>query len=80
MKNITILFFGKLKESWSESQFNWQTSAEDIGMLYAEILKHAKDIPYKASIKAAVNDEFVDWNHVIKDGDTIAFLPPASGG
>lgn len=80
MKNITILFFGKLKESWNVSQLNWQTSAEDIEMLYAEILKQAKDIPHKASIKAAVNDEFVDWSHVITDGDTVAFLPPVSGG
>ena len=80
MKNITILFFGKLKESWNDAQINWQTAADDIESLYAEILTQAKDIPHKASIKAAVNDEFVDWNHSIFDGDTVAFLPPASGG
>ena len=31
-------------------------------------------------LRAAVNDEFVAWDHVLQDGDSIAFLPPMSGG
>lgn len=80
MKNITILFFGKLKDVWNSSELSWQTSTANIKELYTEILEQANEIPHKDSIKAAVNDEFVSWNHAIADGDTIAFLPPASGG
>lgn len=31
-------------------------------------------------LRAAVNDEFVSWDHLLRDGDRIAFLPPMSGG
>jgi molybdopterin converting factor subunit 1 len=33
-----------------------------------------------SSLRAAVNDEFVSWEHPLKDGDRVAFLPPMSGG
>ena len=34
----------------------------------------------RSDFRAAVNDEFVAWDHPLKDGDSIAFLPPMSGG
>lgn len=33
-----------------------------------------------ADFRVAVNDEFVPWDHILKDGDSIALLPPMSGG
>ncbi|MFM2242181.1 MAG: hypothetical protein RLZ97_1036 [Verrucomicrobiota bacterium] len=33
-----------------------------------------------AGNRAAVNDAFVPWDHVLADGDRIAFMPPMSGG
>ena len=33
-----------------------------------------------SDLRAAVNDEFIPWDHLLKDGDHIAFLPPMSGG
>jgi len=80
MKKLNILFFGKLKMIWNTSQLSLQSDCETIECLYAELLTHANEIPHKASIKVAINDEFMSWDSVIKDNDTIAFLPPASGG
>lgn len=80
MKKLEILFFGKLKESWNTNKINIESNCNDIESLYTELLKQASDIPHKASIKVAINDEFVNWDSSIKDNDTIAFLPPASGG
>ena len=31
-------------------------------------------------VRAAVNQEHVDLNHTISDGDEIAFFPPVTGG
>lgn len=80
MINIKILFFGKLKETWKTSSLNYQTERTTIEALYTELLHKAQEIPHKASIKVAINDEFVTWDSLFSDGDTIAFLPPASGG
>ncbi len=80
MKNITILFFGKLKETWKTSELKQTTQAHTIEELYVELLKLCDEEPHKASIKVAINDEFVAWDSAISDHDTIAFLPPASGG
>ncbi len=80
MKNIKILFFGKLKDTWKTSSINTQTQCNTIEELYQELLDSAQDIPHKSSIKVAINDEFTDWGTLIKEGDVIAFLPPASGG
>src|SRR6266850_4802169 len=32
------------------------------------------------AIRAALNQEFVDWDAPVADGDEVAFIPPVSGG
>ena len=36
--------------------------------------------PLASSLLYAVNEEYVSGDHMIADGDTVAFLPPISGG
>jgi molybdopterin converting factor subunit 1 len=31
-------------------------------------------------VRAALNQEFADWDEVVSDGDEVAFIPPVSGG
>jgi molybdopterin converting factor small subunit len=31
-------------------------------------------------LRMAVNDNFVGLDHPLQDGDTLAFIPPVSGG
>ena len=80
MKKVEILFFGQLKEIWGCSKKNWQTECVNINDLYTELLRTISDPPYKGNIKVAINDEFCNWSTEISDNDSIAFLPPASGG
>ena len=48
--------------------------------LYKE-LKVQYDFQYCSSLlKVAINDEFSDWQETLKEGDTVAFIPPVSGG
>ena len=32
------------------------------------------------SVRAALNQEFADWDEVVSEGDEVAFIPPVSGG
>ena len=37
-------------------------------------------LPERESVRAALNQEFADWNAHVSDGDEVAFVPPVSGG
>ncbi len=36
--------------------------------------------PNRESVRAAVNQEFAEWDVVVAAGDEVAFIPPVSGG
>src|SRR5260370_10994524 len=36
--------------------------------------------PNRESVRAAVNQEFADWDVIVAAGDEVAFIPPVSGG
>lgn len=47
----------------------------------AELWKRlANGAPMPTSTLIAVNMEYTDSNHTIKDGDEVAFFPPVTGG
>lgn len=75
-----VQWFGLLSERRGLSQESIHSNANTPAELYSE-LAEAHGIALSISdLRAAVNDEFVPWDHPIKDGDHIAFLPPMSGG
>ena len=45
--------------------------AEDRWPALGRLLKHSR---------AAVNEEYVAWDHRLSEGDRVAFIPPVSGG
>jgi molybdopterin converting factor subunit 1 len=34
----------------------------------------------RGAVRAALNQEFADWDVIVSDGDEVAFIPPVSGG
>ncbi len=78
--NFTVLYYGLLAERRGLTEESVSSSAATPSALYTEL-----DAAYllglvTADFRAAVNDEFVPWEHPLAGGETIAFLPPMSGG
>lgn len=41
---------------------------------------HPRVRAWKASVRLAVNLEYADMQHRLRDGDEVVFIPPVSGG
>ncbi|MCU5745177.1 molybdopterin converting factor subunit 1 [Staphylococcus sp. SQ8-PEA] len=77
---MRILYFAELKETL-------QLEQEDIDLSYdltvedfkSDLFQRHPAIKDKA-FQVAVNEEFVTNDDVIQQGDTVALIPPVSGG
>ena len=75
-----VCYFGLLAERRGLSEEQLDSPAKNPAEIYEEInAGHPFGMP-TSDLRVAVNDEFVPWNHPLKDGDLVAFLPPMSGG
>jgi len=75
-----IHYFGLLAERRGLAHETIRHDAETPAALYQDLLgKHPLGLSQN-DLRAAVNDEFVSWEHPLTDNDRIAFLPPMSGG
>ena len=79
---IQVLYFASLAEHVGLRNEEIETAAADTGALIAE-LKRRGDLwktAFDNRIRIAVNQQVVKADHVIADGDEIAFFPPVTGG
>ncbi|SFO97657.1 molybdopterin converting factor subunit 1 [Salibacterium halotolerans] len=76
---INILFFARLREEAGQESLH----VEKAGCTIKE-LKEWLDKEYRLSglnrTMTAVNEEFTTDDTKVTEGDTIAFIPPVSGG
>ncbi|MBN8202052.1 molybdopterin converting factor subunit 1 [Bacillus sp. NTK034] len=73
-----IMFFAHLRDRVGE-----ESVTKDVGGKTISELKQMLEENYGLkldSVMAAVNEEFASDDEVIQNGDTIAFIPPVSGG
>jgi molybdopterin converting factor subunit 1 len=78
--NLTIYYFGLLAERRGLAEEKIDSSASTPAAVYAELDAQYPLGLHITDIRAAVNDEFVSFQHPLKVNDTLAFLPPMSGG
>ncbi|AOH57254.1 molybdopterin converting factor subunit 1 [Peribacillus muralis] len=76
---IKVLLFAQLRDESGKEAI----SIEGNGWSVAE-LKGKMEAEYQLggleTVMTAVNEEFADDNTILSDGDTVAFIPPVSGG
>ncbi|AND42522.1 MULTISPECIES: molybdopterin converting factor subunit 1 [Cytobacillus] len=73
-----IMFFAHLRDRVGEESLTKDVSGKTISEL-KQMLEENYGLKLD-SVMAAVNEEFASDDEVIQDGDTIAFIPPVSGG
>ena len=79
-RKYNILYFGLLADRRGVPEETLESMAHTVEDLYAELdRKYGLGIDTRY-FRAAVNDEFVYWDHPLLTGDTVAFMPPMSGG
>jgi molybdopterin converting factor subunit 1 len=80
---IVVLYFAALRELLGKSE---ETLSElpgelTIGALAERLVElHPALSPHLGSVRFALNESFVDLGAQVTEGDTVALIPPVSGG
>ena len=77
---IKIKYFAMMRETRKLSEEIIDTHEKTVGHLYDELNKEHHFPLKKENVKPAVNEHYVSFNHVLKENDTVVFIPPVSGG
>lgn len=78
---IEVRFFARLRELAGVETEPMQLPAGSSVMDVYDALRAAHpSLPVRESVRAALNQEFADWDARVSNGDEVAFIPPVSGG
>lgn len=76
---IRILLFAHLQEAIGESELRVDLSGHTVGQIKVWMENHYPKLSLQ-QMMAAVNEEFAEDEAILNEGDTLAFIPPISGG
>ena len=79
---MTVKLFARLRDIAGASEMTREVApGATVGSLWQQLATEFPEIAsYERSISTAVNADYARRNHVLADGDEVAFLPPVSGG
>jgi molybdopterin converting factor subunit 1 len=79
-RSIQVQYFAILREQRGLAEEKLTTAATTPTGLYEELrAKHGFTLPADR-VRAAVNEEFVAADALLRDGDRLVFIPPVAGG
>ncbi len=76
---IRILLFAQLQETIGESELRVHLADHTVGQIKVWMENNYPMLSIE-QMMVAVNEEFATDEVILKDGDTLAFIPPISGG
>ncbi len=79
-QKITLHYFALLREQRGLDREQIETDAVTPRALYERLAAaHGFTLP-AARIGVAINDSFAALDQVLRDGDSVVFIPPVAGG
>ncbi len=82
-RRVTLLYFAAIADlvGSREETLTLPADVRDVRELYPYLeLRHPALAGRLAGVRCAVNEGFVDAAHGLANGDTVALIPPVSGG
>ena len=79
---VTVRLFARLRDIAGAAELARDVdSGATIGSVWRQLASEYPALePYERSISSAVNADYARMDHVLREGDEVAFLPPVSGG
>lgn len=78
--SIRVQFFGALRDARGVPEETLTDPAADATELWRQIETRLGRPLSKKGVSVAVNNALGPWTQPVRDGDTVAFLPPICGG
>ncbi|WP_018924293.1 molybdopterin converting factor subunit 1 [Salsuginibacillus kocurii] len=76
---IKVLLFAKLQEEAGVHEIELEGSGRTVQSVKEQLVQEYR-LPSLETSMAAINEEFVKEEDIVSPGDTVAFIPPISGG
>lgn len=80
MPAVTVSWYGPLAERCGTGEVLADAPATPAALWTRLAARHGLPAAVELAVAVAVGDELVGWDHPLRDGDAIAFLPPVAGG
>lgn len=77
---IDVLFFAHLKDAVGNDKVSMDAQGKTVAQLKDMVIAQFADVQTLDSVMVAINEEFSHDTDVLQEGDTVAFIPPVSGG
>ncbi len=77
---LQIQYFALLREQAGRNSETVSSRARDARALYEELRVRHGLLLEPEQLRVAVNEEFADWSQLLREGDSVVFLPPVAGG
>ncbi len=76
---IKVLYFANLKETAGTETEQFNAAGQTVAQL-KQLIADKYQIKGLDAVMTAVNEEFSDDDTMLSENDTVAFIPPVSGG
>ena len=76
---ITVLFFAHLQDQVGQEKVELDSGTITIAELKQRLMKEY-NFSSLEQVMFAINEEYAENDDLIKQGDTVALIPPVSGG